>query len=78
MTKTTNVYVVATNGLSGRCQYQASDPDEALMYAHRHERFLRLIKQHPEMPPTKVMQIAKDECYMPDFRIESCILEKSD
>ena len=76
--KETKRYSVKTNGLSGRSSYRATDPDEALMFAVRHERFLRIRRQRPDIPIEKLRQIVKDECEMPDFRVESCILEGTD
>jgi len=75
MTKVTREYLVGTNGLTGNCKYYASDPDEALMFAHRHERFLQITKNHPGISADKAIQIAKDECDMPNFRIDYCILQ---
>jgi hypothetical protein len=78
ITKETNRYLVNTSGLTGRTSFQATDPDEALMFAHRYERFLRVRRNHPQFPIEKVRRIANDECEIPDFRIESCILEGAD
>lgn len=82
MTKTTRVYRIGTNGLaggqSGKCDYMATDPDEALMFAYRHERFLRLLRNYPNINPARAMQLAKDELAMPDFRVKSCVLHEGD
>ncbi len=72
-----NIYTVGTNGLSGENDYEGRDPDDALMHAHRYERYLRLMKQNPRMLPGEGLFLAQDEIEMPDFRIDFCILKKS-
>ncbi len=67
-------YFVMTNGLSGDCLYEANNPDEALTYAQEHERFLRIMYKYPQMSPAFAGRVAKDELYLPDFRIACCIL----
>lgn len=69
-------YQVGTNGLSGKTSYMAKDPDEALMFAQRTERFLRLKRDNPSTNDQKLMEEAKRDAWMPDFRIEYVILEK--
>lgn len=77
--KNTKRYLVTTTGLTGRTSYQASDPDEALLFAHRHEIFLRLRRNRPQMSIEQIRQRTQEEdCEIPDFKIESCILEGVD
>jgi hypothetical protein len=69
-------YLISTNGLTGEASYLATDPDQALMFAHRYERYKRARQSQPNMATTQLSQIAKDECEIPGFRIKSCILEQ--
>ena len=75
----TKRYLVTTTGLTGIASYQATDPDEALLFAHRYEIFLRLKRNQPDMSIEHIRMLTRDEdCEIPDFKIESCILEVVD
>lgn len=68
-------YIVTTSGLSKTAPFVALDPDEALMYTYRLERYLRALKMNPSLSDDKAMAIANDDCSspLPDFKVETCI-----
>ena len=68
-------WLVSTNGLSGSTPFIATDPDEAMMYTYRLERYLRAIQRNPNISNEKAMAIAKDDytAPLPDLRIQSCV-----
>jgi hypothetical protein len=68
-------YMVTTNGLAKTSPFIALDPDEALTYSYRLERYLRALKMNPSLSDEKAMAIANDELSspLPDFKVETCI-----
>jgi hypothetical protein len=68
-------YMVTSNGLTKTSPFIALDPDEALTYSYRLERYLRALKGNPNLSDEKALAIANDELAspLPDFKIESCI-----
>jgi hypothetical protein len=78
-TKQMNQYLVTNNGISHNMTFSATDADEALMYAYRYERFLRICAKYPNIPQVEALELAKnEEIPIPHFNIEHCIVVEAE